>query len=101
MAAKPKLVNQSASASSSPRTENEGYGERRPTSEIHPEDADGCRKIYIYLYSGDSLSFQEAKGAQGSTVDVEVDEHGARDWTVRLAPGDMLETGRIEPPPDD
>lgn len=64
------------------------------TSKIS-EKKDGGREIYIYLKEGDELAFHNDE----TRLEVAVDEKGRRRWTVTLGDRDVLETGRLDPPP--
>lgn len=57
----------------------------------------GSREIYVYLFAGDCLDFEDSEN--GTAVDVMVKADGHREWAIKLAPGDVLQTGRLRPPP--
>ena len=74
------------------------------TSYFYARDAEGHRKIYIYLNPGDTLKYEDMAADEPgndkfSRVRVNVDDEGQRHWVVCLGSKDTLSTGRLEPPP--
>ena len=81
-------------------SEQEKNKYRQLTSRISAKGEHG-REIYIYLNACDSLDATDLSSGSGSSslIHVDVDMEGHRHWRVKLAPSDVLETGRPKPPP--
>ena len=76
----------------------------RVTSYFYARDAEGHRRIYIFLNPGETLKYRDMAADEPgndkfSRVRVNVDDEGHRHWVVCLGSKDTLSTGRLEPLP--